>query len=196
MTKKTSLRATLLRLLLFLQLSAWAKPADEFADVNAILANVAVKMPSVPTMESGGYSIDLTDVVCRDVSIRDASLTSRSLGLVGGSASGIRLQWSIEGLAFECDANYKYTGLLGIVNRGDVYLYSRDNRAVTTATVSAPLTGSPQPPTEVTMDSCNPEVQIVDIDFENGGFLGWVLDAIEGLMRTTMENIASDKICK
>ena len=183
------------RLLLLLQLSAFARPAGDFAEVNSILRDVVVKMPDLPTVESFGYSIDLTKIVCRDLYIRDASLTSRSVGLVGQSSSGVQLEWSIEGLAFVCDAKYRYRGMLGMGNTGDVYINSRDNNAVATATVSAPLNGSPQPPTKVLMNSCDTEVQIVDIDFDNGGFIGWVLDAIEALLRTAVENMASEKIC-
>ncbi|VEU40992.1 unnamed protein product [Pseudo-nitzschia multistriata] len=193
------------RLLLFLQLGALALPAaGDFADVNSILRDVAVRLPDVPTMGGSGYSIDLTEVVCTDIYIEDAHLASRSVGLLpnsGGSSagvasSGVELQWSIEGLAFNCQAKYKYKGLLGIVNRGDVYLYSRDNKVVSTATVRSLLTGSPSPPTEISMNSCLPTVEIVDVDFDNGGFVGWVLDAIEGLLRTAMELVASDKICE
>mmetsp|Transcript_16078 Transcript_16078/g.37271 ORF Transcript_16078/g.37271 Transcript_16078/m.37271 type:complete len:2258 (+) Transcript_16078:270-7043(+) len=194
-------RVTFFRLVLFLQLSAFAMPVDnvaedDFADVNSIIGDVIVKLPQVPTMESGGYSIDLTDVICRKFSIRDASLTSRSVGLVGGSSSGVQIEWSIEGLAFECDAAYDYKGLLGVSNSGDVYLNSRGNQVTAIATVSAPLSGSPQAPTTVVMNSCTPEVEFVDIDFDNGGFIGWILDAIEVLLRTMMENIASEKICE
>jgi len=196
MIKLNLFRITLVPLLILFQLSPFARPADDFAGVNSILGDVVVKLPDVPTMDSGGYSIDLTETVCRNLSIQDASLTSRSVGLVGESSSGVQLQWSIEGLAFECEARYRYKGLLGIVNKGDVYLYSRDNHAIATATVSAPLNGSPQPPTKIAMNSCTPEVQIVDIDFDNGGFIGWILDAVEGLLRTAMENMASDKICE
>ena len=196
MINLTLVRATLFRLLLLLQLSDFARAVEDFADVNSILSDVIVKLPDVPTMEGRGYSIELTEVICRNLWIRDASLTSRSVGLVGESSSGVELQWSLEGLAFECDAKYRYQGLFGVVNKGDVYLYSRGNHAVATATVSAPLNWSPQPPTKVVMNSCTPEVQIVDIDFNNGGFIGWILDAIEALLRTTMENMASDKICE
>lgn len=196
MIEITFFRATIVRLLLLLQLSLFARAVEDFADVNSILSDVIVKLPDVPTMDGRGYSIELTEVICRNLWIRDASLTSRSVGLVGESSSGVELQWTLEGLAFECDAQYRYEGLFGVVNKGDVYMYSRGNHAVTTATVSAPLNGSPQPPTKIAMNSCTPEVQIVDIDFDNGGFIGWVLDAIEGLLRTTMENMASDKICE
>jgi hypothetical protein len=189
-------RASLFRLLLLLQLSVFARAVEDFADVNSILGDVIVKLPDVPTMKGRGYSIELTEVICRNLWIRDASLTSRKVGLVGESSSGVELQWSLGGLTFECDAKYRYKGLFGVANRGDVYLYSRGNHAVATATVSTPLNGSPQPPTKVAMNSCTPEVQIVDIDFNNGGFIGWVLDAIEALLRTTMENMASDKICE
>mmetsp|Transcript_26664 Transcript_26664/g.73335 ORF Transcript_26664/g.73335 Transcript_26664/m.73335 type:complete len:2366 (+) Transcript_26664:359-7456(+) len=201
-------------LFLTLLLSAIAKPIaseDDFADVNAIIRDVAIKLQDVPTLDSGGYSISLTDVVCRDISIGDASLVSRRMGLVNANtgatamattstaaslASGVELQWSIESLAFQCTAEYKYKGLLGMINRGEVYLNSRDNRAAATAVVSSPLKGSPTPPTNSIMTSCDPTVEIVDVDFDNGGFVGWILDAIEGLLRTTMEGIAADKICE
>jgi len=189
-------RISCVRLLLLFQLSAFGIPANDFEDVNSILRDVIVKLPDIPTVKSGSYSIDLTEVVCRNLSMQDTSLTSRSVGLVGESSSGVQLQWSIEGLTFECDARYRYKGLLGLVNKGDVYLNSRNNRAVTTAMVSTPLYGSPQPPTKVAMNSCTPEVQIVDIDFDNGGLIGWFLDTIEGLLRMAVENVASDKICE
>jgi len=189
-------RVMFFRLLLLLHLSVVARPIDDFAEVNSIIRDVIVKLPEVPTIASTGYSIDLTNVICRNFSIRDASLTSRSVGLVRESFSGVQLELSIEGLSFDCDAAYRYKGLLGMSNRGDVYLYSRDNQATTIATVSTPLSGSPQPPTMIAMNSCIPEVEIVDIDFDNGGLIGWILDAIEGLLRTTMENIASKKICE
>jgi len=196
MTSLSFFRATLFRLLLLSQLTAFARPVGNFADVNAILSDVIVKLPNVPTMESSGYSIELTNVICRNFAIRDASLTSRSVSIVQDWSFGVQLELSIEGLTFECDANYKYRGLLGMSNSGDVYLYSRDNQATTTATLSAPLSGSPQPPTKINMNSCIPEVQIVDVDFDNGGFIGWILDSIEGLLRTTMEKVASEKICE
>eukprot|EP00536_Pseudo-nitzschia_multiseries_P010192 jgi/Psemu1/325951/estExt_fgenesh1_pg.C_3040009 len=197
---------------LTLLLSTIARPTaseEDFAEVNAIIKDVAIKLPDVPTLDSGGYSISLTDVVCRDISIGDVSLASRSIGLVtteGTStststlttspATGVEIQWSIDGLAFKCTAKYRYQGLLGLVNRGDVYLYSRDNHAVSTAIVSSPLQGSQTPPTKISMTSCDPTVQIVDVDFDNGGFVGWVLDTIERVLRTAMEGIASDKICE
>jgi len=195
MINKFSFGFAVFRLLLLLQLSAVARPADDFAEVNSILGDVVVKMPNLPPVESMGYSIELTEIVCRDLYMRNAVLTSQNVGLVGQSSSGVQLSWSIQGLAFVCNARYKATGLFGMGNTGDVYINSRDNNAVATATVSSPLSGKPQPPTKVTMDSCSTEVQIVDIDFENGGFIGWILDAIEALLRDAVENMASEKIC-
>ena len=67
------------------------------------------------------------------------------------------------------------------------------NRAVATVTISAP--DAVTPPTHAVMNSCNPTIEIVDIDFMNGGIISWVLDIIEGMLRNTMERLAEQTIC-
>jgi hypothetical protein len=191
---------------------------NNFAEVNEILKNVAVKLPDVPAMESNGYSIDLSNIVCTEISINDISLTNRILTSTDTTTTtntgqgsqqdkdedNVQIQLNLNGLDFICNAEYEYRGLLGMINRGDVYLYSTQNYVTATATIGSTGgtaastgsgTGSNNLPTNIVMNNCNPTVQIRDVDFSNGGFIGWILDAIEGVLRTAMENLASVKIC-
>ena len=176
--------------------------ANDFSEVNTILKDVAVKLPDVPSMEAGGYSIDLSNIICRDISLQDISLTSNRID--DDDKNAVQLQIKVEGLTFICTAEYKYRGLLGMVNRGDVSLYSSDNYVTTSATISSTSNDSSSSssstnsiivPTTIRMTECTPRIEIRDVDFMNGGFVGWILDAIEGLLRTAMENLASTKIC-
>jgi len=162
---------------------------DDFAELNAILQNVVIEIPEdPPTLTSGGVTMDLYNVVCQDLKLSGASLSSRRI-----SSRDVELQVTLSGLDFTCQSRYRYTGALGVTGRGDVIVYSRGNQAVATATVSS--TSATLPPTNVVMNSCNPTIQIVDIDFANGGIISWVLDAVEGLLRDTMERLAQQLIC-
>jgi hypothetical protein len=165
----------------------------DFADLNAILKDVVIEVPeNPPQLTSGGITMDLYNVVCRDIQIGNAVLASRRL-----SASEVELQVTISGLDFTCQSRYKYTGALGVTGRGDVFVYSSGNQAVATATLvsSSFSAGMFDPPTNVVINSCNPTIQIVDVDFANGGIISWVLDLLEGMLRDTMERLAEQQIC-
>ena len=182
---------------------------SDFTEVNAILQTVVVKLPDAPTMDSLGYSIELYDLVCYDISFHDITLLSTQLGdtttttataTTATATTSTQIQLTVQGLDFVCEAKYKYRGLLGMVNRGDVYVSSSDNYVTTTATIfSAAAAATPvittAIPTTIAMTNCVPTISIRDVDFSNGGFMGWILDAIEGLLRNAIENLASTKIC-
>ncbi|KAL3918291.1 MAG: hypothetical protein SGILL_004308, partial [Bacillariaceae sp.] len=162
---------------------------DDFAELNTILSSVVVEIPeNPPPFSSGGITMDLYNIVCKDLRLGDAVLSSRRI-----DSRSIELQISLAELDFACTSRYNYKGALGVGGRGDVMVATRSNRAVATATVSA--VDAISPPTNVVMDSCNPTIEIVDIDFTNGGIISWVLDMIEGLLRDTMERLAEKTIC-
>jgi hypothetical protein len=165
----------------------------DFAELNAILQNLIIEVPeNPPPLTSGGITMDLYSIVCKDIQISNALLASRRL-----SASDVELQVTLSGLDFTCQSRYKYTGALGVTGRGDVYVVSGGNQAVATATLSSSSfsDGMYDPPTHVVMKSCNPTIQIVDIDFANGGIISWTLDLLEGMLRDTMERLAEQQIC-
>ena len=165
----------------------------DFAELNAILQNLVIEVPeNPPPITSGGITMELYNIVCKEIQISNAELASRRL-----TASDVELQVTLSGLDFTCQSRYKYTGALGVTGRGDVYVVSRGNQAVATATLSSSSfsDGMYDPPTHVVMKSCTPTIQIVNIDFANGGIISWTLDLLEGMLRDTMERLAEQQIC-
>lgn len=173
-----------------LALSTRDMQQDDFAELNAILSNVVVEIPeNPPPFSSGSITMDLYNIVCRDFKLGNAVLSSRRI-----NSQSIELQVTLSQLDFTCSARYDYKGALGVGGRGDVMVASRGNQAVATATMSS--SNPTVPPTNVVMNGCSPTIEIVDIDFSNGGIISWVLDAIEGMLRNTMERLAEETICR
>ncbi|KAG7337284.1 hypothetical protein IV203_026828 [Nitzschia inconspicua] len=171
-------------------LSSRGMQQDDFAELNAILSDVVLEMPeNPPPFSSGGITMDLYNIVCRDIKLGNAVLSSRRI-----DSLSMEVQVTLSQLDFTCNARYNYKGALGVGGRGDVSVATRGNQAVAIATVSS--TSPTIPPTNALMNSCDPTIQIVNIDFSNGGIISWVLNIIERMLRTTMERLAQETICR
>eukprot|EP00934_Nitzschia_sp_Nitz4_P006383 Nitzschia sp. Nitz4//scaffold103_size77763//45581//52259//NITZ4_005447-RA/size77763-processed-gene-0.92-mRNA-1//-1//CDS//3329532334//6373//frame0 len=166
----------------------WLAPGD-FAAINAVLEDTEFQLPDM-TSSDGSTSLDLSQIVCSGIQVEDVSLTSHSK--TSGISPAIDVAIQVVDLDLYCSARYHYDGWL-ISGSGTVHVTSRNSDVVLQGSIAA--TTANTPPSQVSIQTCSPSVNINDIDFENGGFVGWVLNLVEGLARDMMESLVEDMLC-
>lgn len=158
----------------------------DFSSINQVLQGTTFQLPSMSRTE-GSTTLRLTQIICRNVNVGDIQIQD-------DITLSQELIVRIVDLNLVCQARYRYSGRL-LSGDGDVTVTSRNNDVTVRGEILTGSTSS-EPPSGVTMKVCNPSVNINEIDFDNGGFLGWVLNLVEGLARGIMENLVEDLLCQ
>ena len=159
----------------------------DFESINQVLSGTSFNLPSMSRSE-GTTTLNLSNIRCRNVNVGDVRI-------VRDDTSNLDLysvELSVVNLDLICDAQYRYSGLL-MSGNGYVTVTSSDNNVqITGAIVTESSSGAP---TSIVLNACNPSVRIDNINFGDGGFVGWVLDLVEGLARGIMEKLVEDLLC-
>ena len=165
----------------------------DFESINQVLSETTFTLPSMSQSE-GTTTLNLSNISCRNVNVGDVRIgrdDTSNLDLYS-------VELSIVDLDLICDAQYRYSGVL-MSGNGYVTVTSSSNNvkitgAIITESSSGGTTGA-SAPTSIIINACNPSVQIDNIDFDDGGFVGWVLNLVEGLARGIMEKLVEDLLC-
>ncbi len=158
----------------------------DFSSINQVLQETEFELPTMSRTEDS-TTLQLSNIRCRNVQIGDIQLEYTP------TTTGLDIAIDIIGLDVVCQANYNYDGRL-LAGQGDVQITSSSNAATVQASLAQAT--ATIPPSSIQLNACNPSVNINNIDFDNGGFLGWVLNLIERLARGIMENLVEDMLCQ
>jgi hypothetical protein len=157
-------------------------PGD-FDEFNAIVEDAEIQLPD----SLGSSTLKLYNIRCTDFSIGDTNLWSRQQ-----DSRTVQLGVEVTDLDMFCIARYDYSGWL-LNGRGDVEVTSRGND-VSVEGLAQSSNFDRVPPTGIEISTCNPTVNINDIDF-NGGILGVILNTVERLLRDIMERLIRNQLC-
>jgi hypothetical protein len=174
----------------------------DFASINQVLRSATFALPPRSGTEDS-TTLRLTNIICRNVNLGDVQL-DYSIPSSPATTTNDLLDVTIRVIDLDmvCEADYRYNGWL-LNGSGDVQVTSRNNDVTLQGSVRASMEDFDNtnrfaaiPPSTITMNACTPSVNINQIDFDNGGFLGWVLNLIEGLARGIMEKLVQDMLCQ
>lgn len=158
----------------------------DFASINEVLLGTEFQLPPMSRTEDS-TTLQLSSIRCRNVQIGDVQLESVA------STVGLDVTIDVVELDVICQADYNYNGRL-LAGQGDLQVTSRKNSVTVQASVGKE--SSTSSPTSIQLKSCSPSVNIDNIDFSNGGFLGWILNLIERLARGIMEDLVQEMLCQ
>ena len=176
--------------------------AGDFEEVNRILQDVRIDLPSV-TIARDSMTVQLSRIQCWDLQIQNIALDSSPRtpsGSSSSSSSETSIAVEITNLDMYCTARYDYDGWWFVGGTGNVDITSFGNDAsidgiVRSSASSSSHAYSQDPPNEILVTRCNPNIIINNMNFSNGGILGWILDMVEPLMRDAMEESAQQLVC-
>lgn len=166
--------------------------SGDFAEINVVLKDAEFQLPDMSSSEDS-TTLSLSNIVCTGVQVADVSMSSS--GRTSGSTLApvsLDLSMQVVDLDMICNARYYYDGWL-ISGRGNVQVTSRGSDVSLDGNIAAAEQNAP--PTLVTIDTCSPSVNINNIDFDDGGIVGWILNLIEGLARGMMETLVEELLC-
>lgn len=158
----------------------------DFADFNKILDGAVLRIPNA-VLKSDGVTLRLSNIRCSNLAIGDLNMWSRQT-----SFQTLEVDLQVENLDMFCRADYSFSWLF-LSGDGSVDVRSLGNDARIQGLVKSPNFMT-IPPEEIIVKACNPSVNINDINF-SGGFLGWILNVVERLLRNFLASNAETQIC-
>ena len=158
----------------------------DFQELNNLVQNAIVSLPDA-TLSRGYLSLDITSVSCTNFQVGDMIVSSRKTSL-----TTISVDVEIQQLDMNCMAHYHYSAW-PLHGSGDVTIDSAGNGATTTTLVTS-TDYNEYPPTSLQIQSCNPTVQIQNINFQ-GGIASMFLEAVQGMLHDSIEQQAQQRIC-
>jgi len=167
----------------------------DFAELNSLLSSAVVSLPSV-TVSQNLMTLSANNVACRSFSIGDVRLQSESAGGVHGNA--VRVALEVEELDASCSFDYSYSGMLFFSGGGWADVVTADNAAsvVLDLSTSSPSHSlSKYTPSRVEVISCVPRASISSMTF-HGGIEGFILNALEGMLRRRIAEEMGRKMCQ
>jgi hypothetical protein len=167
----------------------------DFDELNQIFAETILQLPKM-TFKAGTFFF--TDfyftakrTVCTDLSLQNLILRHSNVDTFG---TQIRFELELQGLAFDCEIEWDYDwGFTG--GSGDGQIYSSGNN-FNMDIIFTSDNFSTSPPTKAELSSCSADMQIDDIDLQGGGFIPWLINAVEGALRSPIEDAVNQVICE
>lgn len=163
---------------------------QNFDELNQLLQNVTIILPEFSIPAGRFLLVDLTITArytkCFDISIRDLKVLYERV-----SNTKVTLDVLVDGLGFDCEIYWRYNWITS--GSGVAQLYTTNNSFNLELSVAS-NNFDLEPPTSVAVSQCAASVQIDDID-ASGGFEAFILDAVEGLLRSPIERQVNDVIC-
>ena len=158
--------------------------------LNSILWNAVINLPDA-SFSDAGVNLNVNQLSCTNLRVQSILLLAQK-----PNDQQVKLTFQIVGLDMVCRAKYNFAGYLGIVTgEGDVTLYSSNNAASTTLVFSS-SDYNQVAPHDSYIESCDPVVNIDDMEFSNGGFWGFTLDTVQGMFRGSFESMAEERLCQ
>ena len=162
----------------------------DFDELNTVFENAVIQLPDsqVSTRVLGfTLSLDLRNILCSGISIGDILIS-----YTRASAQQLSLDLQVLQLDLTCtlDYDYRYTVTRG---SGQADAYTDNNDASVSLVFSSPNFDT-QPPSDLTVQGCNANINVVDLDFR-GGVIATVLNAAERLVRGTVETEVRNTVC-
>lgn len=172
--------------------------SDDFAGLNAILATASFAVGSAQVAEGLLLHLGLHNIVCRNLSITNVSLRS-----VQTLPSAVNIYLDITGLDVTCSLDFTYRTLLffGDQDRpATVHMGTKDTARLTLTVASSTRNGASSslattPPTTAHVRSCAVDLEIAELDIDDGGIL-WGLAPVERVLSRVVARQASSKICE
>jgi hypothetical protein len=158
----------------------------DFADFNKILDGAVLRIPNA-VLKSNGVTLRLSNIRCSNLAIGDLNLWSRQT-----SFQTVEVDLQVENLDMVCRADYSFSWIF-ISGSGYVDVRSMENDATIKGLIKSANFMS-IPPEAIIVKTCNPSVNINDINF-SGGILGWILNIVERLLRNFIASSAETQIC-
>ena len=164
----------------------------DFAELNTIFegAEILLGDATASTRVAGlPLNLDMSNIRCKDISIGDFLIgyTKRSLQ---------RLEMGMEIVQLDLSCTVDFTYKYSVFPRGSdsVEAFTNDN-GVAIAMVFNSENFDEFPPNEIVVEGCTAKVDVTDLDFVGGGFDQVIFNAIETLLRSTVESEVNALIC-
>ena len=167
--------------------------SDDFDAFRDLIQGLVIQLPDFEATQPVVFFdlvLKATNVECFDVYLGNMVLDYT----LAASNDQLTFGLDISNLDLICTLDYQFeAGFLK--GDGSAKITLNDNTAGAQVSFSsAPQTFAVAPPTNSTMDDCNADIEITDMEF-SGGNLDTILDAFEGLLRGVVEGEASAAIC-
>jgi hypothetical protein len=162
--------------------------SGDFAEFNQLIQNAVITFPDSSLTQSL-MTLEITELQCTGLQLEDLRVSSRTT-----SSQTVLIDVEVVGLDMDCAARYHYDGLL-LNGRGNVTVKSYGNQAVVSASITSSNLNEVAP-SILQVESCTPTISMNDLQFDDGGLLGVVLDRVEGLLRNIFENSAERQLCQ
>jgi len=167
----------------------------DFDELNQIFAETILQLPEMTFKVGRFFFADFyftaKRTVCTDLSLQNLILRHSNVDTFG---TQIRFELELQGLAFDCEIEWDYDwGITG--GSGDGQIYSSGNN-FNMDIIFTSDNFSTSPPTKAELSSCSADIQIDDIDLQGGGFIPWLINAVEGALRSPIENAVNQVICE
>ena len=162
-----------------------ALAVGDFQELNDLVKDAVVQLPDA-RVDTGSITLDLRDIQCSQFSIDDVIITNTREG------GAVRVQLDVQGLDMSCTMDYVYSFLFTRRGSADV---NGSAQASIVASFALPDNENIFLPSAPTVDLCNPEVNINEVEFR-GDISAVVLDTIKGMLRRRVESEAEQRICE
>jgi hypothetical protein len=157
---------------------------NDFADFNQIFQDAKLALPDAD-ISTNGLDLNIRELICSQVVIDDMSVISPSSTVNNAMQLQVDVTFSLT-----CQANYAYYFPPFFRGDGRVAAMTRSNQFQTHLTFQHASSD-----TAVTVDLCQAQVQIYDLDFR-GGLVARLIEVAEGPVADLLQSEIQDALCE
>jgi hypothetical protein len=161
--------------------------AGDFSELNAILADAVIYLGDVSVSEGFLLNLSLKNLKCTNFAIGDILISSTRR-----SDDVVALDIDVYDLTMDCSLDFNYQTFLFITGGGQATVQANNSASATAIFTSSNF--DQDPPTSSSLESCAAIVNLVNLQFLNGGILS--LDTVESILARTVESQAERTICE
>lgn len=168
--------------------AAFAQATADFQDFNEIFQNAQLVLPDAD-ISTSGLDLSIRDLVCSQVVIDDMTVVSPPPN--GNTVTSIQLQVNIQ-FSLICEANYSYRFPPFFRGSGRVGASTRNNQFATQWTVTH---HRPTTTTSVTVNLCQAQIDIYNLDFR-GGLVARIVDLASKPVSDILQREIQEALCE
>lgn len=171
----------------------------DFNALNSVLEGATIDIPEQFETDAGPlWTLYVNNIRCSQLRVGDIIVEASSMQDITGQAPPANLplvsslEVRIQGLQFDCSADYRLDKKLLGDSVGSLGLQSRGSDVLTEFALE-----SSQQRVQVTAETttCQANVQIADLDFSTDSVLGSILNFVEKLIRGPVKNALTKTVC-